>query len=518
MDDQDLETLSSFFSQALQEKRGAVGFAQGILEDADDTARALLTLQYLGKNPDLTSLIERFEGSACFKTYELEQISSVSVNCNALLALLNTTLIEQYRTSIEVAVQFVLSEHDRGQISDKWNLSPNYSRMLISSALIRLLEKYDEGCLRQVPTDRVGRQVLLALCQMVSKTLCEQQKDGGWGHSPEVTAYCVIMIAQSLSLPWNPALRSQLETCLMLGRRLIAAAIDQSPAPTYHWVEKVTYGSSLLQKVYCHAALQMPYHERRWNDKIGSRFSQPDEGAKKWRGLLSRLPLVQDSVPVSIDMAIAEAGHFSTRMIEARETVFPRHKMPMTNDRYLQVIPILWAISNQIGRETLSCETMWNMMLLSLLNYQVDEYMESVVIYLSEPNVRFLAILLADECGLGEELESDNASQTVRVNPVDWLRADSELSSSSARSPKNGENGIGRLDNVIAVLSKYIKHILHHPKVLQSPKAVRKGLGIELYNFLLAHISHNLDNLQLRAEEEPLNGQAPRKTLETDRK
>ena len=505
LDGQDVETLTSFFSQILHEKHGAVGFAQGVLEDADDTARALLTLQYLGEDPDLSTMIKKFEHNSHFKTYDLEHNASVSVNCNVLLTLLTAKSIEKYTTPIENAVKFVLSEWQRGPISDKWNLSPHYPKMLLCGALVRLLERSNEGCLEHLSTDLVRRRIPLVLFQALSQTLSEQCKDGSWDNSSEVTAYCVLTIIQCLALPWSPRTRSDLETRLLLGRRYIATAMDEAEAPQYRWVEKVTYQTFLLKRVYCITALQMSYAELSWNQQIVDCFSQPGE-AHKMRYLLSRLPLIRQSALDSVDLAITEASCFSKSLMEVRENVFPRREMPMTDDKYLEFIPVLWTISNHIGRGILSYDIIWNMMILSMLNYHVDEYMESVVIHLTEPSLKLLKVLLADECGIGKACKSDSTTRLDRLSSTEWLQADSVFSSPFTRSPKDCEDGIGQLEDVIAILSRYTKHVLQHTAVLQSPQSIQKELAFELYNFLLAHICHNEDNLQLRAERERLYG------------
>lgn len=71
-------------------KKGLVGFAVGVLADADDTARTLLALSRLGTNIDPRPLIDKFQSNKHFKTYSPERNSSFSANCNVLLCLLET--------------------------------------------------------------------------------------------------------------------------------------------------------------------------------------------------------------------------------------------------------------------------------------------------------------------------------------------------------------------------------------------------------------------------------------------
>jgi hypothetical protein len=51
----------------------------------------------------------------------------------------------------------------------------------------------------------------------------------------------------------------------------------------------------------------------------------------------------------------------------------------MTADKYMEFIPMIWFTCNYKNSQMLFYKTMWEMVLLSLFNFQVDEYMESVV-------------------------------------------------------------------------------------------------------------------------------------------
>ncbi|PWY74297.1 hypothetical protein BO70DRAFT_398626 [Aspergillus heteromorphus CBS 117.55] len=63
--------------------------------------------------------------------------------------------------------------------------------------------------------------------------------------------------------------------------------------------------------------------------------------------------------------------------------------MDMTGDQYLEYIPIAWSSVNTALGFPLTSRTLWDMMVISMLNYQADENMESVVAsprHLSEPD------------------------------------------------------------------------------------------------------------------------------------
>lgn len=62
--------------------------APGLLSDADDTAKSVMSLELIGQTVSPEQLIYEFETTSHFKTYSTERNPSFSANCNVLCALL----------------------------------------------------------------------------------------------------------------------------------------------------------------------------------------------------------------------------------------------------------------------------------------------------------------------------------------------------------------------------------------------------------------------------------------------
>lgn len=88
-------------------------------------------------------------------TYELEQDPSFSANCNVLMALLGSESVNEHLIQIEKTLKFLLLEWEKDDILEKWNLSPQYLSMLLSGALLRLLERWYAGYLENSPTSLI---------------------------------------------------------------------------------------------------------------------------------------------------------------------------------------------------------------------------------------------------------------------------------------------------------------------------------------------------------------------------
>lgn len=481
-----------------------VGFAPGILEDADDTARVILALQLLGKDVHLNQMIQIFQSDVCFRTYEMEQHPSFSANCNVLLAMLGSNSVDEYTTKIEKVLHFLFAKWENDDVFDKWNLAPQYSSMLFSAVLLRLLETWDTGHLQQLPSNLIEQQLPVALCRVLSRTLHQQRVDGSWASSIEVTAYSILTVVQCLCLPWDTELRQSLIECVSHGRNFILSRQQNDLGTDYLWIEKVTFGTHFLQRVYCLSAVYASCDENIWSEKTTKHFSMSEAISRKLRHLFLKLPLFEQSCLVSMELAFVEAVRLSTYLQEERFAVFPRDTMPMTKDKYLQYIPLIWTACNQKGGHLLSSEILRSMVSLSLLNYQIDEYMESVVVHLDEPSLQLLVSAIADECQLGINLGRNYKPQLL--NHISSPKEDGTIKDAALEPESKRRRTVVSPESIVGVITKYIRYILQHPAVLRAATSAQRDLAIEVHSFLLAHIDHNFHNVRLKAQRKSSGG------------
>lgn len=91
-----------------------------VLPDADDTAKAITALHYLGRKMSVDSLLQAFEGESCFKTYPGERNPSVSANCNVLICLLTRDNPMKFYVQITKILHFVSRQLISGASNEKW--------------------------------------------------------------------------------------------------------------------------------------------------------------------------------------------------------------------------------------------------------------------------------------------------------------------------------------------------------------------------------------------------------------
>ncbi|KAI1505682.1 hypothetical protein F5X99DRAFT_428788 [Biscogniauxia marginata] len=118
---------------------GITGFAPGVLPDADDTAKSIITLSLLNRPTTCEDMIKEFESQTHFKTYNNESTASFSANCNVLNAIVRSASASRYLPQVLKSLNYLYQTWYEGKISDKWNLEIQYSMMLLAEALIRVV-------------------------------------------------------------------------------------------------------------------------------------------------------------------------------------------------------------------------------------------------------------------------------------------------------------------------------------------------------------------------------------------
>ncbi|GKZ36717.1 hypothetical protein AbraIFM66950_007914 [Aspergillus brasiliensis] len=495
---EDIQAIMTYLSHLLIEQQGTLGFAPGFVSDADDTARALLAQAFCGIDMDPAPLIRRFEAINHFKTYELERNSSFSANANVLLALLFAPDSERYSVQIQKATEFVLREWDSGVLRDKWNLSSEYSEMLFAHALVRLLHVRGQGSLPSLPSELVESRVPIAVCQVLSRAIRKQSKNGSWRGSAERTAYMILLLAHVLKLPWPQTVRQLVSDSICRGRDYLAAHTDDWTDGDYIWIEKVTYKLPILAETYILAAMKISLDQGcTWTSKLLQLFDVPKKKVQAMSLFFGHIPVLQNASDDTILLAVIEATFYTRRLKEHRLDIFPRDSMGLTPDKYLDYIPCAWTSVNAVSGYPLSGNILWEMMVISLLNYQVDEYMESVVALLDQSQIGSLKALLEAECcpdlpniDRGVSEDSEGLGECCLQCP----------SKSNKPSPVLASPPLtAAISEVQAVFQKYIRHIRYHPCISRQPVNARKLVFHELCQFLRAHLAHNANNAAMRS-------------------
>ena len=512
-----VEQIQNILASGLEVGQGIAGFALAVVPDADDTARILLAMRSVGKAASAEKLVHTFEADAHFKTYTCERNASFTTNCNVLIALLLEGNILSYVSQIEKATRFLCSSwwNSSDGIKDKWHLSSSYPTMLFTQALLHLLKLWDDGLLSSLPVDLTER-IPVILCQILIRTLKSQNSDGSWGPTQEETAHSVLTLARLSSITFPDPLQLRIMSAVESGREYLRSCHGK---PEYLWIEKVTYYLDTLSEGYCLAALNISTPPLHLSYKIGAMFAVPMEKITKFTKFYSQLPLFKGSAQWKIQAFLIEGHLFQPLLRQVRLDIFPRKGME--EDKYFEYIPSTWTGCNNLNGTFVSNSLLYEMMVVSFLNYQADEYMETVGMSYSHDlralkncvESLFIQSDPTDSCKTGI-LQSNG---TAQKNPDTQSNGSNGTTSpnSYTYSEINGTTGDVKshsspINEVSYTLKRFVAHILHHPLISQASTYHKSLLRAELCTFLLAHITQAEDNARLTTQEQsPQNFSIP---------
>ncbi|MCJ1439450.1 hypothetical protein MMC27_008844 [Xylographa pallens] len=503
------EMIGTFLKSQLESHSGIQD--SELLADADDTAKSIMTTNLLGLPTSPDKMINEFEATTHFCTYKEELNESFSANCNVLDAILHSSSPGNYCPQIAKTAHFLSRGTTRLGIDKCQNLSENYSMMLLSQALAKLLRGWDSGELADLPEDLIHDQVPLVLFQILIRSLQKQASDGSWGLKlpfREVTAYAVLTLKTLSALPWLAHFRSRVQKAIRKGSTFLLMNYDEWDHEEYLWVEKVTYALTPLSRTYCLAALCADsFHA--WGERVTGLMDISSERVTKLANFFSRLPMFSRDDCWLLEADVAEGCFYIPQLMRVSSNIFPRQKK--INYKYLEYIPFTWIATNRRNNYPLSNKTLWETMIIALLDYQLDEFMETVF---SEDeqmkNAEALKSIVRRLCEFPDYARSKARDDHVRTTIGNHTRDDYTSTNGThtngdingPRSSNSESPDSPALEEIELVLSRFTSYIFQHPKVIQSPKHVRRQLHSELATCILTHIEHDEDNARFVAQKQ----------------
>lgn len=386
--------------------------------------------------------------------------------------------------------------------TDKWNISEYYPTMLVSEALTRLVKFWDDGVLSSLSGDLIEREVPLVLFQMIMRILQNQHTDGSWGHKPsrEMTAYAIIALTNLGSLPFLGHFSIYVEAAIERGRIYIQLA-EKIPENEYIWIAKTMYSPVLISKAYILSAMAAKYPKYTLSQSLTERVPLPQKGIKQYARLYSSLPCLADTPLWRIQGSVIEGYLHMRKLQQVRIDMFGRPNMK--KDDYFEFIAMTFACANNLRGAFLKASVIFEMMVMVLRVYQVDEYFEHIVGGQSSTVVEeakkivdriFQRTHSGHSCSSSKKGNSSNGCANGQAKPTNG-HGDGF---NDEVKPINGHTGTSKIHND---LSAFVCSILCNPFVRAAKEPDRHLLAYELHQCLLAHIAQIEDSKQFLGGE-----------------
>ncbi|KAF2248178.1 hypothetical protein BU26DRAFT_428436 [Trematosphaeria pertusa] len=443
-----------------------------------------------------------------------ERNASSSANCNVLSCLLKTTQPARYTKQIVKCASFLSKSWMRNNGPDKWHTSVQYPMMLTAQAFMLLLKRWAKNELDTdaVPSKLIRQDVPRTLLDILGRTMRSQEADGSWESKREVTAYAVLTLAPLLSLPWIDFLKPEGIACMYQGKAYLENNRHRWRDAERIWIEKTVYGSPNLSQAYCLAASKVVVPTSFMSAKISDIFpAQLSKKMAKMSGCFSRVEPFSRAPKWKLQLSLLQSTNYAAALKACRLNIFPSLEKAC-DEKYQEYIPFTWVGCRDFLSTRIPAETLWEMMLNTMYNSQVDAYMEKVVWEQYRDRLPELKAFIRSLCSGNPEKRKRRDEGEVRGTPKKVLGPNG-VSDSQPNGASNGEanghtdsaldgttdgNGatqapVEKGNSVEEVLTRFVNFALQHPKVQQSPTPLRAWLAHELQTFLLAHITYMED-------------------------
>ena len=373
------------------------------------------------------------------------------------------------------------------------NISPYYTMMLLVECFAKMQGLSKTGSLELSKGQFMEQSGPVAITQILVKILSTQDADGGWGvqSCTESTAYALIALRALADLPFMHVLHHEIRSAIAQGFKALSSMLDAGSEPHDLWVGKIAASSQELLEAYVSAAMRINPAEYMCSDDDGGSIKEQTQRITAFSKFFSGLKHLSGEKSFVIKGSILEATYYKSLLKSMRTQIFPQTSAKEA-DKYLDYIPTMWILSSACRRLYAPPEYLFDMMVLSMFVFLVDEYMESTVAHFSEEE------FVVFEKALREIHPISTSSLTDPLLPgflpgLDELETANGVSEAHIRSP--------RVDAAILVFRSFALAVMKYPRVSSGSQSDLLELRSETQNYLLYHIMQLEDNARLAKQE-----------------
>lgn len=353
--------------------------------------------------------------------------------------------------------------------------------------------------------------------------MTKQQEDGSWDSKHEVTAYAVLTLSCLSNLPWLESIHADIESSITRGRNYLERNRQNWTRGDYLWVEKVTYSSTNLSLAYCLAATKTGVPSQIWKSEVHGLASVPLKAVLKFYQFYSTIPLFAPEPEWKLKASIIENYLYLTKLRWVRADIFPPQKT-LKQDKYVEYLSFTWTGPHNLDGSPLPTDVVYDMIFLSLLIFQIDEYIELVITEHFKDNLEPVKDIVRRLCRNSGNITSRKRTHDEFATDTSAVKSSSSSDNGDALSTDGSDSGISlndapnpkseqfsqkaeKLDGTAAhvitkpslalvesIFGKFITWVLQHPKVLAAPVSQQFHLRAETESFILSHLQQIADN------------------------
>lgn len=373
--------------------------------------------------------------------------------------------------------------------------------MLLVEAFTKLLELWDQG-----EVTVMNDLLPFTLLQITIRTLHSQNSDGSWGTKGtcEETAYGILILSKVANLPWV-SLNCRVEAAIIMGRLYLDEHSTEWHQPAYLWIEKVTYGSALLSKAYCLAAMKTKISLHQWSDRVKGLAPVNTARIDRFSRFFSSLPIFSVLRLWELQLSIVEGYLCIPRLKGIQFEVFSRRTGAEL--KYLDYIPFTWTTCNNAKGGIFAPDLLWEMMVISMLNFQADECMETLIAACAVEDLQsikdeIIQVCQNEECGMtaapmaeDQNLANSHTERNVQAqDSKQYSRQDSDSCSPANISNTTLGSSHSKSACTESPFHAFVTRFKTHPAVVRASSNDRSALLHEIESYLLAQLAQCIGN------------------------
>ena len=375
--------------------------------------------------------------------------------------------------------------------------------MLVVQALVAVLRTWKQGRLSSLPKPILREGITLALIQSMTRVLLRQNENGSWGGIEE-TCYATLALVELSNAPFSSLFSQQVSHAITRAQEFLVSA-PENTEPEKIWIEKVKYGSAILSRAfYLSATASKPFQDLVSSTELNI-FSSQSQATDRFLSFMQKLPAL-NALPRWLAVASwLEGQQFFPELETVRTGVFNREGF--TEDKYFDWIPFIWCAVNNLNEKFLPSDSLYDMMAISVLNYQADEFMEHQIATRLGNRLDDVRAMILSIFGNTKHLDSTNGC-TMIVNDSNAISGVIEANKGSeeyqySKGSKGALNAgetsttdlsVEALSVAYASLNRFRDFVSSRPCVQKASESDRNLLFITMKKFLLAHVTQAEDN------------------------
>lgn len=363
--------------------------------------------------------------------------------------------------------------------------------MLLAKAFVMFLNRWESKALdsNQISEELLKERIPVILFDILLKVLDSQEEDGSWSRQREPTAYAILALTALRRLPWVESFAPEIQLRVSRGNDYLIGSKYLWRHGDHIWIEKVAYSNSNLALAYCLAATKSAEGMKGTpclGQEVRNLLSSSPKMVKSFQMFFSRVPNFSKAPAWKLELWILQAFQFCRRLGRAGLDIsIPKNA---SDDKYLAYIPFTW-IATCDGSQRMSLSSQWEMMVCSVLNYQVDEFMEFSVSQEHSEDIGHFKSIVHRLCLPGRpETAAPSLESQKSKKSIDHCLAQETISHGDLTPPDSeADAAIREAEDTIA---QFVDHFLCHPKVVQSPAWMQTWLAQQLRRCVIAHLTH----------------------------